>query len=75
MKNERGKFPNVCCGCTERFLGCHETCEKYLTAKNEYAARQEAAAEAKKTDNMMGSYHMATIKRQRKRNNRMTGRR
>ena len=75
MNNKQGRFPNVCQGCAERYLGCHEKCEEYLTAKKEYADSLEAAAEYKKTENMMGAYHMASIKRQRKKKNRMSGRR
>ena len=75
FKKERGELPDVCYGCAERHFRCHETCEKYLTAKKEYAASREAVAEAKKTDNVMDSYYAAAIKRQKKRNSRMSGRR
>lgn len=48
---------NACYGCTERFVGCHANCEKYIAWNEE---RQKTLAEARernrKKDAIEGYY-------------------
>lgn len=37
------KFKNVCMDCSERAVGCHSVCKKYLEAKAEHDIEKEKA--------------------------------
>lgn len=38
----------ACCkGCTERVLGCHDTCEKYIDEKNQKWQREQQINQAR----------------------------
>lgn len=63
MNVAKTKFPSVCHGCTDRCVGCHDTCKKYVGAKKEHAANVEAFKTANRHAFMLSSYHAVAIKR------------
>ena len=52
----------VCKDCSERHLGCHDKCEKYLKAKEEYWEKKSAIYQEKKEH----SEYMTSIMRKKR---------
>lgn len=44
------KFPPVCMGCTQRKVGCHQTCKTYLNAKCDYGKKTTEAWQRKRRE-------------------------
>ena len=51
-----------CKGCTDRAVGCHSTCQKYLDAKAEYERKKEAIRKAKAEGNDFVGFKVNTIR-------------
>lgn len=58
---------NVCYNCTERQIGCHSTCNKYITFKNLREAKKERIRKFKEDEGLvLGYYKDMKIKKERK---------
>jgi len=42
------RFESVCHGCTDRTLGCHSTCERYIEQSAKRTAEREAMQKQKR---------------------------
>lgn len=49
---DRG-FGNTCKDCTDRVVGCHSTCEKYIKANSEFNAKKQALCDKKRKENLV----------------------
>ena len=56
------KMKPVCKDCEERHIGCHDTCGRYLAAKEEYYARKNARYKEKAAES---SYMSAVLRKKR----------
>ncbi|MDY5331818.1 MAG: hypothetical protein SPG98_03505 [Porcincola intestinalis] len=43
---------SCCMNCQERHLACHDTCEKYLKARQEYQEQKHKIIENARKDNL-----------------------
>ena len=62
-----GGVGKYCRGCTEREPGCHDTCEKYLKAKEEREVQKQMIEESAKNDKQYSYYKYYKIVKERKR--------
>lgn len=66
----KGNYFNCCKHCTERYVGCHSDCEKYLEDKAKYEAAKAEYSEAVKEYSQLDGYEYkkrAQYKREKKR--------
>lgn len=61
-ENSRAKV-GVCKDCTEREVGCHSSCERYITAKKEWEAEKNRIYTEKCKDSNYDNYHFNAIYR------------
>ena len=55
-----------CKGCTERKIGCHAECSKYIEWKTEWDRRRNSIHEAKTFEREVGEIKVAGLKRMQK---------
>jgi len=51
-----GQHFQDCIGCTNRFVGCHSVCERYLTAKKEHEELKDRVRFNKKIDTEVDAF-------------------
>lgn len=56
-----------CKDCTERTVGCHSTCEKYLSVKNVYKAETSMINKAKAEQDNFDDYKVRAVTATKKR--------
>ena len=56
-----------CYKCQDRVVGCHATCEKYITEKAEWEKTAEKIRQARMQENEINSSIIDSIKRKEKR--------
>ena len=64
MDTSNYKFSRIgaCCKeCTERYVGCHSSCEKYIDAKSKYDAHKQEIYEAQRLYNIYESHHYKRV--------------
>lgn len=57
---------SVCYDCQDRYPACHDTCEKYLDAKNEYQNRKQVIESARNEYKQYDLYKLETVRKARK---------
>lgn len=55
-----------CKGCTDREIGCHAKCSKYIEWKTEWDRRKNMITEAKTFEYEVGAIKVAGLKRMQK---------
>ena len=62
-----GKEVGSCCReCNEKFTACHDVCEKFQKAQQEWEERKAQIEEAKKRDKPYDDYHYKQVYLQKK---------
>lgn len=64
------KMRDTCLGCTNRRVGCHGSCEKYLSAKAELEAAKEVVRTCKSHENDVNDLKIRRIQKARKKKRR-----
>ena len=59
------KYP--CKDCTDRVVGCHSTCQKYMEARDEHIKKKMEILEIKKVEDGMDDYKIRVVRETRKR--------
>lgn len=57
---------SCCMNCQERHLACHDTCEKYLKARQEYQEQKHKIIENARKDNLADQYVKDMFRKERK---------
>jgi len=55
------KTVGTCRDCQERYTACHDTCEKYIKAKEEYEAKKSMIKSLKEENNIYTNYKYKKI--------------
>lgn len=53
----------VCHGCTERYPACHDHCEKYIQAKQDWENQKELIKENKAKEDLYSDYKRKKYKK------------
>lgn len=64
------KIESPCLDCTDRHVGCHSECDKYLSYKIDMTNQKAIVADNKARDNIIFSYKSQSIMRMRKKKRR-----
>lgn len=56
----------VCKDCTDRYLGCHDQCEKFQDAKHKVQEEKEKLLNAMKKDAVYADYKRKKIRKERR---------
>lgn len=58
---EMTRHPFPCKDCTDRHVGCHSECPKYIAAKEDNDEKKERIREAKARENIIWGFKKKTI--------------
>ena len=67
------KMRDSCLKCTERRVGCHGSCEKYLSAKADYETAKEIVGAGKASEKDMDDLKMQRIRKAEKKRRHWSG--
>lgn len=56
-------FKGSCKGCTDRYVGCHDRCESYKSAKAEYEKKKDEVYKKKGRDAAMQDFQIHSQER------------
>ena len=66
FRNSSSGIKNVCFECQDRHPACHDTCEKYFEAKNEFEERKAKIKTERDKYKEIDIYHLEAVRRTRK---------
>lgn len=52
-----------CVDCAERHVGCHSTCERYISDKENYDKKRNKIKDQKKRESIVTGYAVDSVKR------------
>ena len=64
--NYSSGITGTCLGCPDRYPACHDSCERYPIAKNEWDDKRNRIREEKKKTRVFAEYKVSKIIRERK---------
>lgn len=56
-----GHIKSPCKDCTDRVIGCHATCEKYIEVIREHEERKQAIAKSKEQDEICSGFRRTQL--------------